>query len=54
MSKRLYIKFRYRDAASHWQWREQECVCDSVKECKDWYGLGIDCDYEIIEIKEVS
>lgn len=50
----LHIKFRYRDQMSNWQWREQECTCRSVQECKDWYGLGIDCDYEIIEIKEVS
>lgn len=50
----LYIKFRYRDQMSNWQWRVQECTCSSLKQCKEWYGLGIDCDYEILEIKEVS
>lgn len=50
----LHIKFRYRDQMSNWQWREQECTCSSLKQCKEWYGLGVDCDYEILEIKEVS
>lgn len=49
----LHIKFRYADAMSHWEWREQECFVSSVAECKRIYGLGIDCDYEIISIEEV-
>ena len=43
------IKFKYRDAMSNWEWREQECVMSSVLECIKIYGLGVDCDYEIIE-----
>jgi hypothetical protein len=50
----LHIKFRYADAYSNWQWREQECTVSSVSECIKIYGLGVDCDYEIISIEEVS
>ena len=49
----LHIKFKYADAMSNWQWREQECIVSSVAECKRIYGLGIDCDYEILSIEEV-
>lgn len=49
----LHIVFRYKDALSNWQWREQECVVRSVAECKELYGLGIDCEYEILKIEEV-
>ena len=48
------IKFEYRDEMSNWEWREQECVVSSVEECKRIYGLGIDCDYRIIEVKEIK
>ena len=50
----LWIKFRYRDAMSNWQWREQECVVSSVRECIRIYGLGIDCEYEILSVKEIK
>lgn len=53
MDSMLHIKFKYRDSMSHWEWREQECTCDSVKECIEWYGLGVDCDYEILSIEKV-
>jgi hypothetical protein len=49
----LHIKFKYCDAFSHGEWREQECTTSSVEECKKWYGLGVDCEYEILEIEEV-
>lgn len=49
----LKITFEYADAMSNWKWRRQECVVSSVQECKRIYGLGIDCEYRIIEIKEV-
>ena len=52
--KMLEITFRYADAMSNWEWRTQKCTVDSVEECKRIYGLGIDCDYEIVEIKEVK
>ena len=48
------ITFRYCDALSNWEWREQTCIMSSVKECIEWYGLGTDCDYEIISIEPVD
>lgn len=47
------IQFEYADEMSGWEWRRQSCVVESVEECKKIYGLGIDCDYRIVEIKEV-
>jgi hypothetical protein len=47
------ITFRYADAMSNWQWRMQKCVVSSVAECIKIYGLGIDCDYEILSVEEV-
>lgn len=49
----LKITFRYRDAWSNWQWRTQSCVMSSVQECIRVYGLGVDCEYEIVSIEEV-
>ena len=49
-----HIKFKYRDAMSKWEWQEQECTLNSLKECIKVYGLGIDCDYEILSIEEVN
>ena len=49
----LKIKFEYRDEMSRGEWRQQECIVRSIEECKRIYGLGIDCDYRIIEVKEV-
>lgn len=50
----LHITFRYADAMSNWEWRTQSCTVSSIEECKRIYGLGIDCEYEIIEVKEVK
>ena len=47
------IKFEYKDEMSKGEWREQECVVSSVQECKRIYGLGFDCEYRIIEVKEI-
>ena len=48
------IKFKYRDQMSNWEWREQECTMSSVAECIKVYGLGVDCDYEIISVVQVQ
>jgi len=48
----LRIKFRYRDEMSKGKWNEQECIFSSLKQCKEFYGLGVDCEYQIISIKE--
>ena len=47
------VKFEYKDEMSKSEWREQECIVSSVQECKRIYGLGIDCEYRIIEVKEI-
>ena len=49
-----HIKFKYRDKYSNWEWREQQCTMESVDACKRIYGLGVDCDYEIISIEPVK
>lgn len=48
------ITFRYRDELSNWEWRTQHCRVTSVQECINIYGLGVDCDYEILEVQEVK
>ena len=48
------ITFKYADALSNWQWRTQSCVVTSVAECIKIYGLGIDCEYEILSVEDVE
>ena len=50
----VHIKFKYKDFLSDWEWREQKCTVSSVAECKKLYGLGIDCEYQIISVEEVK
>lgn len=50
----LKIKFEYRDERTNGKWNEQECVMSSVKQCKELYGLGVDCEYRIISVEEVK
>jgi len=47
------VKFKYRDELSKWQWREQECQVSSVDECIRIYGLGVDCEYEIVSVEQI-
>lgn len=49
----LHIVFEYRDAYTNGGWSRQECTMSSVRECIEFYGLGIDCEYRIISVKEV-
>lgn len=49
----MYIKFRFKDKYTNGEWQEQECYVSSIKECKELYGLGIDCEYQILEVKEI-
>ncbi len=46
------IVFQYKDEMSKGEWREQECVMPSVRDCIEWYGLGVDCEYRIISVEE--
>ena len=48
------ITFRYADAMSNWQWRTQHCVVESVAECIKIYGLGVDCEYEILKVEDIK
>ena len=48
----MRIRFEYKDKYTNGEWREQECEVSSIKECKELYGLGIDCDYRIIEVSK--
>ena len=50
---RFKITFEYRDEMSNWEWRRQECIMSSVAECKRVYGLGVDCEYRIIEVEQI-
>lgn len=48
------ITFEYADALSNFEWRRQTCIMESVQKCIEWYGLGVDCEYRIVEVKEVG
>lgn len=48
-----HITFEYKDEYTKGEWRKQECVVSSVQECKELYGLGIDCEYRILKVEEV-
>lgn len=53
--KPLYqIKFRYKNKFTRGNWSEQTCIMPSVKECIEWYGLGVDCEYEILSVEEIA
>lgn len=47
------VVFEYRDAYSNGNWNRQEGIFSSVRECIEWYGLGVDCEYRIISVEEV-
>ena len=48
------IEFEYKDSHTNGKWSKQSCTVSSVAECKKIYGLGIDCEYRIISVKEVK
>ena len=49
----LHIVFEYKDKYTKGEWQRQECHCSSLKQCKEFYGLGIDeCEYRIVKIEE--
>lgn len=47
------ITFRYKDKHTKGEWRTQWCITTSVEECIKIYGLGKDCEYEILTVEEV-
>lgn len=50
----LHIVFEYKDKYTGDRWSQQECTVSSVAEYVKLYGLGIDCEYRIISIKELK
>ena len=50
----LNIEFEYKDKYTNGKWNTQSCMVSSVEECKRIYGLGVDCEYRIISVKEVK
>lgn len=51
------ITFRYIDKYSHGEWQYQTCIVDSVKRCREIYGLDEDPDcyeYEILTVEDVD
>jgi hypothetical protein len=48
------ITFKYADELSNWEWKIQHCVVSSVAECIKIYGLGVDCEYEILEVEDID
>lgn len=52
MARLKRIKFKYKDSYTHGEWREQECVMESVADCIKFYGLGVDCEYQIISVED--
>ena len=59
MYKYYEIKFKYADSYSGWNWRNQTCqleaksVEEAKEKCIELYGLGLDCDYDIISVIEI-
>lgn len=47
------ITFKYCDQYTRGEWNTQVCEVSSVAECKRIYGLGVDCEYEIIKVEEI-
>ena len=47
------IKFEYQDKYTNGRWNEQECMVNSLQECRELYGLGKDCDYRIVSVTEI-
>lgn len=58
--RRFLITFRYADAYSRWEWREQQGSFsgndpeEALRKCKEIYGLGVDCEYQIIAVEEIK
>ena len=57
--KNYEVRFQYADSYSNWKWRNQLCSVYAINEtdarskCIKLYGLGLDCDYKIISVKEI-
>ena len=47
------VVFEYMDRYTNGEWNRQRCIVESVEECKEIYGVRIDCDYnyDIVAVK---
>ena len=58
--KNYEIKFQYADEMSKGEWRNQSCSLyannerEAINKTIELYGLGFDCVYRIISVKEVG
>lgn len=58
--KRFVVKFQYADEMSRGEWRTQSCSLyakderEAINKTIELYGLGFDCVYGIISVKEVK
>lgn len=48
-----HIVFEYRDEYTNGKWNVQECIVSSVEECIKIYGLGVDCEYNILSVEDM-
>ena len=48
-----HIVFEYKDEYTHGEWREQDCVMASIRDCIEWYGLNY-CEYRIIKAEDIN
>lgn len=48
------ITFKYKDAYTNGDWNTQSCVVENVQQAKDFYGLGVDCEYRIISVEDLE
>ena len=46
----VQVTFKYRDEYSRGKWNTQTCIVESVAQAIEFYGLGIDCEYEIVSV----
>ena len=50
----IKVVFEYRDEwCRDGKFRQQECVCTSLEQCKKFYGLD-NCEHKIISVEEVK
>ena len=48
------IEFEYRDKWTNGNWNKQTCIVESISQCEEFYGLGIDCEYRILKVEKLN
>lgn len=48
------VTFLYRDEGTGGEWRERQCRVESARQAIDLYGLGTDCDYMMVSVRDVE